>query len=60
MMGSLGISELLVVLLLMLVVWAVPVAFGVWVLILLNRIAKAQEATKDKLAAMEQFIKNRS
>jgi hypothetical protein len=48
-----------VIMVLTLLVWVVPVAFGIIVLILLTRIARAQEAARDKLAALEQLIRTK-
>ena len=56
-MGPIGIPELVVVLLVGLV-WAVPIAAGIWALITLYRIRVSQEDVRRRLVAIERIIQS--
>ena len=56
-MGPIGIPELVVVLLVGLV-WAVPIAAGIWALITLYRIRESQEDVRRRLVAIERVIQS--
>lgn len=52
----LGFAEL-PILLIVVVTWAVPIVAAIWVLFTLNRIAKDGAASRQKLEAIEQLLK---
>ena len=58
MFGTIGIPELLLILLFG-VLWVVPIAAAVWVLVTLHRIRTAQQAMQDKLNAIDQLLQRR-
>ncbi len=55
----LGIQELLIILTL-LIVYAVPVAAAVWIIVTLNRISKTNAAICKKLDSIEQALRRDS
>jgi hypothetical protein len=55
MFGQIGIPELIIVLLIALT-WAVPIAFAVWVMVALRRIRAGQQAAQIKLETIERLL----
>ena len=55
-MSSVGVPELLIVLV-MAVMWVLPVAAAVWVILTLNRLPSGQQAIQAKLDAIERLLK---
>jgi hypothetical protein len=55
-MSSIGVPELLIVLV-MAVMWVLPVAAAVWVILTLNRLSSGQQAIQAKLDAIERLLK---
>ena len=54
-MSSVGVPELLIVLV-MAVMWVLPVAAAVWVILTLNRLSSGQPAIQAKLDAIERLL----
>ena len=54
-MGRVGVPELLVILMAS-VVWLVPVAAGIWVLVTLHRVRVGQDAVRAKLESIERLL----
>jgi hypothetical protein len=55
-MPSLGITEFLVILVVMLIVYGIPVAAVVWIIITLNRIHSGQKIIRNRLDEIEHAI----
>ena len=55
MFGQIGIPELIIVLLIA-VTWAVPIAFTVWVIFALRSIRAGQHAVQMKLETIERLL----
>lgn len=53
--SSFGIPELMIMVVLGLG-WAVPIAFGVWVIVTLRRIRAGQQAVQMKLETIERLL----
>ena len=54
-MGSMGIPELLVILVLS-VFWLVPLVAGIWALVTLHRVRVGQDAVRSKLESIERLL----
>ena len=54
-MGSVGVPELLVVLMIS-AVWLVPIAGGIWALVTLQRLRAGQDAIRAKLELIERHL----
>ena len=55
MFGSVGVPELIIVLLIAMT-WAVPIAFAVWVIVTLRGIRAGQQAAQMKLETIERLL----
>jgi hypothetical protein len=55
MFGQIGIPELIIVLMIA-VTWAVPMAFAVWVIVALRGIRAGQQAAQMKLETIERLL----
>lgn len=58
-MPQLGVTELVIVFF-MLLLYALPIAFAVWVIIALKRIRSSQEVVQHRLAAIERKLPQNS
>ena len=55
-MSAIGTVEIVIISVLGLIVYAIPLAAIVWVIITLNRFSKGQETIQNRLDAIEQFF----
>jgi len=60
-MSDTGTFEIIIISILGLIVYTIPLAAIVWIIITLNRLRKGQETIQNRLDAIEQFLnKDRS
>ena len=55
MLAQIGLPELIIILMIT-VTWAIPIAFAVWVVVSLRRIRAGQQAAQMKLEAIERLL----
>ena len=55
-MASLGIMELLIIVIVTILFYGLPVVAVVWVIVMLNRLRKGQDEIRKKLEAIEQTL----
>ena len=53
--ASLGVAELVIVMIVGMY-WAIPIAFAIWMMITLRKIGAGQQAVQTKLEAIERLI----
>jgi hypothetical protein len=54
-MGSMGVPELLVILMLS-AFWLVPLVAGIWALVTLHRVRVGQDVVRSKLESIERLL----
>jgi len=55
-MPNINLFELLVVLITVLMLYGIPIATAIWILVTLNRIRKNQEVIQNRLDSIEQAL----
>ena len=55
-MSDTGTFEIIIISILGLIVYTIPLAAIVWIIITLNRLRKGQETIQNRLDAIEQFL----
>jgi hypothetical protein len=55
MFGTIGVPELIIVSMIALT-WAIPIAFAVWVIVTLRKIRHGQQAVQTKLETIERLL----
>jgi hypothetical protein len=55
MLAQIGLPELIIILMIT-VTWAIPIAFAVWVVVSLRRIRAGQQAAQMKLESIERLL----